>query len=296
MGRERWAVRLGAARILVFGIWTVSVLTAPVGLYAELPREMFNPPGPLMLLPDGFWDVFLASAPLLAFQTLLVVGCLLCAAGVRPFTPIAVATALLLLLFDGVMKSIAGYTNHAQVSVLLAAIILAAFPAGDRCSVTGSRQAIRASEIHRAALLTIACLITLTYAFIGTRRIIAGGMDVFTGDAILTHFAVQSLNCSAYGFELGLLVFQHLWLGLVAKVGFAAVTLFEILAPLCLLSRRFTMLWLGVMVPFHAGTLLMMNILFWENMLLLLFFLPGVHLWRQSVAADAGRRPQGAAA
>lgn len=285
---DNWALRLGFGRILVFGIWMVSVVTTPVTLYSELPREIFHPPGALMLFPDAFWDLFLSPAVLLGFQGILVMGCAACAAGVRPFRPIALGTVVLLILFDGLMKGWGGFINHAQMGILYGAILLSMFPSSDQLSVYKKIYKKESSYVYHAGILSTAGLFTFAYAFIGTRRIVVGGLEIFTGDAILTHFAVQSLNYSSSGIELGLLVTQHAWLAVTAKVGFAVITVLEVLAPLCLLSRRFTVVWLSVMIPFHFSTLPAMNIFFWENVLLLLFFLPAVHVWSKASLPGTG--------
>jgi len=56
----------------------------------------------------------------------------------------------------------------------------------------------------------------------------------------------------------------------VTRVGFVVVTLFEFLTPLCLLSRKFRYVWLIIIIPFHFLTWLLMNIFFWQNLLLML--------------------------
>jgi uncharacterized membrane protein len=72
--------------------------------------------------------------------------------------------------------------------------------------------------------------------------------------------------------------------GAVLNAGFVVVTVLEVLAPLCLFSRRFRLLWLGVMVPFHVATLFLMKIFFWQNLILLVLLLAGVERWLPSRA------------
>jgi hypothetical protein len=42
----------------------------------------------------------------------------------------------------------------------------------------------------------------------------------------------------------------------------------EVFAPCCLVSRRFRIFFLVMMIPFHLLVLVTMNILFWENLAL----------------------------
>ena len=45
-------------------------------------------------------------------------------------------------------------------------------------------------------------------------------------------------------------------------------TLLEVLAPLCLLSRRFRLIFAAVMVPFHLLATVVFHVSFWENLVL----------------------------
>jgi hypothetical protein len=65
-------------------------------------------------------------------------------------------------------------------------------------------------------------------------------------------------------------------LSLVIITGFAVVTLFELLAPLCLVFRGFRYAWLLTIIPFHFLTLLTMKIFFWQNLLLICVLLVNI--------------------
>jgi hypothetical protein len=116
--------------------------------------------------------------------------------------------------------------------------------------------------------------IALVYTLLGIRRLAHGaGIVIFAGDAILRYLSVSSLNYSAYGFRFGLLPLSNPWLGAGAKASFFLFTLAEISAPLALFYPRFRRLWLPVILALHVGTLLLMNIFFWEQMILVLIFM-----------------------
>jgi hypothetical protein len=276
---------LGIGRITVFGIWFYHVLNTPFDLIGQLPYDMFRARGLLGVLPDPFYQALFASPGLLlGWKIALLIGCALLVLGVRPFPLFAVPVTLLLLLFDGVGKGFAAWVNHGQMGILFAAIVLCLFPAADALSVHGrKREGAARPAVYAGGVLAIAAFLSAAYAFIGTHRVVSGGSAIFTGDAILTYLAVQSLNYSAYGFQYGLLGLSSPLIGVLFKVGYAVTTLFEILSPFALVNTWFRRVWLVVIVPFHVTTLFTMNIFFWENILLIAVFVaPAGYLMRST--------------
>jgi hypothetical protein len=86
-------------------------------------------------------------------------------------------------------------------------------------------------------------------------------------------------------FEIGLLGARTPLLLTTVQLGFGVVTFFELLSPVCLLPRTFRWAWMGVMLPFHFLSLLLLNIFFWQNILLILFFMTDIDR-----LIDRGRR------
>jgi hypothetical protein len=236
---------------------------------------MFTVWGVLRALPDGVLHALLASPTALwALKGILLLGCLLLVLGVRPFRAVAVPTALLLVLFDGLTKAFSGFVNHAQVGILFGAILLCLFPAADAFSILGRRRGNAArAEVYAGGVIAVAAFILAAYAFIGTHRIVRGGLALFREDAILIYLALRSLNYNPTGFQFGLLPLGYPLLAPLFKAGYALTTVFEVFSPACLLSRRFRACWLAVIVPFHFTTLLTMNIFFWENLFLIAVFI-----------------------
>ena len=62
----------------------------------------------------------------------------------------------------------------------------------------------------------------------------------------------------------------------IINLGFPLVTVVEILSPYCLVSRRFRHFWLVTIFGFHVLTLLLMQIVFWENIILRIVLMTGV--------------------
>lgn len=263
---------LAVVRITVFSIWIVILLGFQVDRLLAVPSELVDAPGLLGPLP---MDDMVADTPLMqGIRLAALLGCVLCVLGVRPFPLVAVPTVGLLLLIDGVGKSIGGFTNHAQAAALFVAALLALFPAGDAWSIARRPPDPQPSPwAYRAPLVLSAILITCAYSMIGLRRIVDGGTALVTGPTVELWFVVRSLGYAQYGFDHGLRVLDHPVILWAAIAGMALTTVFEAISPLTLRFARFRTVWLLVIVPFHVATLLTMRIFFWENMVLVVVLL-----------------------
>ncbi len=267
---------LGFARFAVYSIWFVVILMHPIQGFSALPQGWHDAVGPLRLLPDEALAVLLSANALWALRLVLLVLCALLALGIRPFMPLAIPCAVLLLLFDAIIKGYGSFVNHAQAAALVAAWVLALFPAADGFSVMGARKKPAPSALYASPLLFTGLCLASIYMLLGIRRFAHGGYEIFTGEAILRYFSVSSLNYSKYGFDHGLVFLDHPLLGIAAKLGFFFVTVAELTTPLALFHRGYRWAWLLVMIPMHIGTLFLMNILFWEQMILALVFMTGL--------------------
>lgn len=292
---------LGILRIAVFGIWAVQVVRTPLGRAADLPMELFDPPGPLALLPTGFWDRLFQPTPLLVLEVGLTLIFLLAALGARPFPLVGMASMAGMMLFDGIAKGWGAYVNHAQMAVLYAGVLIALSPAADALSPfrrgerdSGEEAGPRspsgqtAQGAYRFPLVATAVVLAVTYALIGGHRVAVGGMEIFMGDALPTYLAIRTFEYSAHQFQLSTVLLGSGGFLLALKAAFAVTTVFEILSPLALLYRRFRILWLLVIVPFHLATLVTMNIFFWENLILLVLVFTDIptrlgEAWRQGI-------------
>ena len=267
---------LALGRVVVFGIWLFTIVSAPLTIYSELPFDLFEALGPFRFLPDAVLRAAVSPVALTSLKAVLVVGCALLVLGVRPYYPIALTTAGLLLLCDGLVMGFNGFINHAQLGPLYAALIIAVFPAADALSVMGATRRPAFPGLYSGGILAVSIVLCFAYSFVGVHRLVNGGLAIFQGDAIITWMAVRSLQEGSEGFQYGLLPLDYRLLIVPLKIGYFVTTIFEILAPLCLVAVRFRWLWLAVIVPFHFMTLVTMNIFFWENVLLLLVFIGGL--------------------
>jgi len=267
---ERVAPRtLGAARVLVFGLWIVNVWSVHLEDYAALPRELLRRYGVLYLIPPPIWDSLWSPTFLIGFRLSLLALLLWLVLGLGRYVQVALVTCVAITLFDGMAKSL-GHINHSKFAILFAAWILAVFPANDGFALRP--RAKKAPQVqYRAPMLAVATLIFLTYSMIGAYRM-GNGIGVFYSDALGKWFLHKSFEANATGFTLGPWIVANAPIYYGAKVGFAVVGVCELLAPLCLVANRFRRFWILTMVVFHCLSLFTLNIFFWENALLILLF------------------------
>lgn len=283
---------LGLCRVVVFGLWSLILLGTPLQLFSDLPKEWFEPPGGVsLLLPRSVYEALLSPSALLVLKWALVILGFLLAAGTRFYTSLAVTFGVLLLLFEVLTKGFGGFMNHARVGLLYGAWILAVFPqAVEGLSLRRSASVPVQPSLARyaAPMVAMALTFSLCYSLIGLRRLIGGGVDIFLGDALPAYLAVRSLDYGnvVWGFQHGLWIFKAPWIEWAFKAGYLVTTVMEALSPLCLFLPRFRAAWLLVIVPFHFMTLFMMNIFFWENLLLIALLLtPLPHVFASWIRA-----------
>ncbi len=262
---------LAAARMWVFALCILRVWQLPLVDLAGAPN--FAPIGLLRLVPLSVWDVVCTVSGLYVLKVLtlaLLTGALL---GLRPYRVVALAACALLTVIHGLVESF-GWISHGPLVLLFAAYLMAAFPAADAWSI-GSRNGDNSKPaVYQAAMIAVVLVMSLSYVFVGARRLTVGGLEIFTGDTILHLVILRAAELQAGGLPAyGFAVLDYPWLAAALKIGFPLVTVLELLAPLCIFHQRFRWLWLAAMLPFHLSVGLLMGIWFTENMLLMPMFL-----------------------
>lgn len=276
---------LAVCRIVIFGLCLHRLWNADVLRLAQLPPDWHHQRGIMRWLPE--------EALLYLLQP-EVLGCLYAAAialgvcavlGLRFYHAAATGFCLLFFLFQAIGHGFSGFVGHSNMALMFSSWILAAFPAADAIA---AQQKSRTKDpvFYAAPLVFMSAAICLAYSLLGLRRFMHGGLEIFTGDTILTFFAVRSLMHSAHGYEYGLVFLSHPALIVAAKAGFLLITLFELLAPVCMVSKRFRLVWVGLMIPFHISTLFTMNIFFRANLILIILLLLPACRW-----LDDGSKP-----
>jgi hypothetical protein len=121
--------------------------------------------------------------------------------------------------------------------------------------------------------------VIIPYTYVGIARLHGLGWEIVDGQSVATAVTMGSIYYSAFGFTTGLAMVTTPELRWLLNVGVMVVTACELSSLAIMRSRRFRIVWLLVMTGFHLGTLILMNIFFWENAILLwvLFWPTGAH-------------------
>jgi hypothetical protein len=262
------AQHLAALRIYVFGMWIADVIKDPITELAAVPFSYFHPVGVLRLLPAGFWSAVHAEPVLRAWWAVLLVLLIMSALGTRFYHVFAGAACILLTFYQGMIFGFADVT-HAELAALYTVYILAVFPAADAFALQRARAPSATNSVYQAAFIVATITLLITYMFTGVRRLFAGGVDIFLDGTILRMVADGSATPDHLQGALGLRMLETQFGTLALQIGFALVTVFEILSLLCITSKWFRRYWLGVMLPFHALSWPLLQTLFVHNILLI---------------------------
>ena len=253
---------LRLARLGICLLWIVKLLLDPLWRLGQLPPELIRPVGLLAFLPPSEHPFFWSGHGLTILWVLTLLALLAAVAG-RAFPTAMTAAAVLLTLYSSVIRSF-GPAVHTDIVLLLASYALALFAWADVVEKRAGRRAVSS-----APLIAIVALLTLTYALVGLNRLIAA-FPVFTGDSM----EIWAIDASLRGYYFNTGVGWHLpeWPLVVffLRAGLPVITAFEITAPLCLISPWYRRVFIPVMLSFHLLSLVLMNIFFFDDMLLYL--------------------------
>ena len=261
--REAGPRLLWLARVGILGLWLLKLLLDPLWRLAQLPRELYVPTGAMALLPDRWVDALFTPGGLTTLWLATFAAVAWSLTG-RFFTIVATTAAVLLTAYSSVIRSF-GPAVHTDIILLLAVYVFALFSWADL--IAGKT---RAGNWSSFPLVTIVALLCLSYSLVGMNRLMLGGWQAIMGDSMEVWTIDASLRAYYFNTNIGWHVPQWpavLW-GL--KSGLPAITFFEITAPLCLVSVRFRMIFIPVMLSFHLLSLVFMNIFFFDNVLLYL--------------------------
>ena len=209
------------------------------------------------------------SEPILdGWRVILLVLLTLSALGVPFYRVFALSACVLLTFYQGFIRSFAE-SSHADLAALYVAYIVAIFPAADALSLGRARTGRFAPSLYPAAMLTATGAFLATYMFVGVRRLLAGGFEIFTNGTILRVVGDRASTPDYLGTPFGLSVLQSPGLSFVLSIGFVIVTIFEVLSFLCLISTPFRVGWIAVMLSFHILSWPLLQTLFLHNILLM---------------------------
>ncbi len=255
---------LRLARLGIFGLWAFKLLLDPVWRLAGMPRELIQPVGILSLLPPATLEALLQAPALTGLWLFALATVAGSAVATRGFPFFSTGAALLLTVYSSVIRSF-GPAVHTDIVLLLAVYVLAAFAWADWLGGKAVRR-----QWSSYPLVTIVAVLCLSYCLVGLNRAVAGGINVFTGDTMEAWAVDASLRGYYFNTNLGWHLPEWPWAVMLLRGGLPMVTLFEITAPLCLAVPRYRWVFIPVMLSFHLLSLVVMNIFFFDDMLLYL--------------------------
>ncbi len=261
-------------RALIFLMWLLKFCLDPIQQMATLPQELIVPTAPVSWLPRGV-QLLLLTEP--ALITLRLVGAV---SAILTLVPGQIRWASLVCctsatIYQSLIKGL-GHVNHAEICLLLSTLVYT-------FSVWTPRP-----KVHPEPLILTLILLT-TYVLTATYRLGHGNWRVFVSDSIIFWLADNCYQRNYYNFNWGEWVVDHQWKWIPMKIGFFLVTLLELTSPLVIiLSVRYRVIYLFSMLGFHLAVLMTMNLLFWENMLLLGALLGLPEKWTEQPSVDSG--------
>lgn len=266
-------------RLSVLLIWIIILSLTPYHLFSRLPETVVQPwgLGHLILGVPQIAAFLTKSLTLSAFKLLGIVLCVICAFQNQNRGWAGYSLVIIVLILDAVQRAYSGYINHAQIVVLLFLIFVVCVRDVKFYSLARifGRNSVDEKPpelypLYGGLIWMMKVVMLLPYTFIGLNRLLNGGTGIFTGDSILTYITFNSLYYSSYGFDFFVELLGITFISTVFKAGFFIVTLLEVFSAGVLFSRRYLIIWMLLMTFFHISTLFTMNILFWENIILLI--------------------------
>ncbi len=259
---------LRAVTIGVFGFWGLQLAFDPVDALAALPLSLYEPVGFLRIVPASVVARLLMPLAMYDFKAVILVSCAAVIFAIRPRV-FAVLACVGLTVYEGLLRGFGGHVSHSDLVMLYAAYFLALFPLANALLAPKERVRVNLSGVPVVAILAALCF---TYSLTGLYRLMHGGMETFTSGSLIFWALRNSYQYIDPLWGWGRrLINEPVWAAWLT-MGFPIVTMFEVLAPLCLVSSRFRWLFLVVMVPFHLLACVVMEIFFWEHLLFYTLF------------------------
>jgi hypothetical protein len=258
---------LRLARLGICALWIFKLLLDPLWRLGDLPPELIHPMGLLALVPPDRFPFPWSSASL-SFIWIVTLMLLVMTLANRGFALTATLASVMLTLYSSVTHSF-GPIVHSEIALLVSTYALALFAWAD---LLQRRVDPQAKPNASAPLVTIVALLTLTYCLVALNRIVVSS-QVFTGNSMEVWTIDASLRAYYFNTGLGWQIPHWPLVVLFLKAGLPVITLLELTAPLCLVWPLYRVVFIPVMLSFHLLSLVLMNIFFFDDMLLYLLLI-----------------------
>ena len=263
---------LNVVTVCVFGLWFLKLALEPPYLISFFPLSLYEPVGFLRIIPISMRHLLID--PLL-IQVLRIITLLFLVLTILSIfrKPAAVCACIFITVYDGIARGFGGHISHVYLILLYAAYFLALFPLADLMVRKKQRESVDTTiTLYGIPLVAILITMCFTYTLVGVYRIVHGGIETFSSGNI-TFWALRNsyqVVDPAWGFGRSLL--EYPIFSKMLNWAFPVITLFEVLALICLFSKWFRYFFLTVMIPFHFLSWLFMEVFFWANLFLFILF------------------------
>jgi hypothetical protein len=260
------------ARVLIFSVWFLRVAFKPLYQLNLIPESLYQPVGVLGLLPRSVEALLHTTGFLYALQAATLLSFALVIAGVA-LRYTMVAASILMTLFASLWRGFAGHIDHESIIILFAGYLLTLFAWADwRADAKGEREPPGGPTRAGIPLTSIVAILCFVYTMVGLFRTVRGTPAVYLSDSLnfwALRNAYETIDPAA---GWGRFVLAYPIMGHLLKAGYPVITLFELTAMLALFSKWYRYAFLVVMIPFHVLSLFVLDVFFWENMVLYVLF------------------------
>jgi hypothetical protein len=259
-------------RTVVFGTWFLRVAFKPLQDAALIPASLDQPVSVMRLVPHDLYPLIHSTAFLYGLKAAALVCFALVIAGIA-LRPMMVLSCVFMTLFAAIWRGFAGHIDHESILIHLAGILLTLFALADkRLESKGQAWPAGAPTQAGVPMTAVLALLALVYTMVAIYRLAHGTPEVWTSHS-LTFWALRNAYETVEPMAgWGKFVIQYPWLARMLELGFPLVTFIELTAFAILFSQWFRWVFLAVMVPFHLLSLFVLDVFFWENMMLYVLF------------------------
>ena len=253
----------------MFAIWLVRYFVDPLPTLSELPVEYSAPVGMLKFVPTAIYEGMHSFFALGIIRYMIVLLCI----GVwipKIRLKAAISGCIMILIANTIVRGF-GHVNHAEIAPWLVTAVLTFYMTRltrDQIECPDNNPDPNAST----AMVLATTVFAVTYSLVGAARLVNGGIGLFAGDSIVNSMLRMSHHDWLLEFNFAHVMVASPLMLLMLKLGTAAVTIFELAAPFCLISDRFRKAFLLFVPAFHLGAILIFKIDFIENVFTMLLF------------------------
>ena len=276
-------LRIGVFALCAFEAWVL------LGEASDVPASAFRPLGFFRLLPVDAVDWLRSGHGLAALGWGALAASVMACVGFVPRVTTLLAT-LLLIVSQLIPRGLLGFVNHAQVPLMLCALVLSIGPSSNALTLWPRTRSDVPPRAYQATLVMMPMLICIGYMFIAAHRVAYGGWELFSSDSLSQWLVRWNLRNDDPESSLGLMVVRNATLAAMLKASFPLSTLLELSAPLALINQRYRLFFVPAMLTMHLGIYLLMHISFAQLALLFIVFIDS-RRWSPVAAGVVRREP-----